>query len=138
MHHMPHITTFLSGRHLSIVPASDNRWRILTATHEPLLDFATHTHSGESHIELFVSTAMTSTDFPQTPGAQSMFDAEESSEWLEEAFDWLDDFTDTLHEDIGDYTCTVTTGAADVRRFEAKGYTAKNDDTHRLTKHLSR
>lgn len=138
MNHMPHLNVFLSGQRLHMQHIENDRWSLVDSKRQRLLDVAVETRGETPRIELFVDTSSSSTHFPQTPVAQARFDAEESDEWFEEAFDWLDDFIDTLHEDLGDYVCTITTGANDVRRFQAKGYAQMTDDSQHLTKTMSR
>ena len=134
LHHTPHTDAFLATKQLRLKAdtiGDGTQPQIVNAKGHRILRMLTGDEDGRPHIRFIINTTPSSTEFPQIKAARHLFSAQE-------AFDWLDALINALHQDIGDYTCSIKTGVTDTPLFESKGFVldyARN--RHVLVKHIT-
>lgn len=85
-----------------------------------------HNHlSGRPHVRFIINTNPSSTEFPNTIAARRLFDTDA-------ALAWFDALVEALHQDLGDYTCSIRTSTRDTPYFESKGFTMQYAHNRRL------
>lgn len=103
------------------VYARRDDWSIVDPKKRPIIELEFWASSVGAKIKCRINTNKSSRHFPMTSGAKQLFNDHDL------AFAWFDALLYHLHEDIGDFSCTVVTGKTDTERFERQDFKREND-----------
>lgn len=134
----PSTRAFLEAQGLNLraqrVGIDDEYWQITDSREYFIVDFIWYGKNisptpGTQMVKFFVNSTPSSQKFPQRGPARRLFNKTD-------ALRWLDELIQVLHEDLGDYTCAIKTGATDAPYFEKRGYVRLHPDRHTMIRRI--
>ena len=133
-----HIEAFLAEKNLNIrlqrFAPGERYFQITNEKEYFILDFVWYAETpGDPDtpmVKFFVNTTPSSEQFPRRNPARALFHTTN-------ALLWFDTLVHVFYQDLGDYTCSIQTGATDAAYFKRKGYAPFRPErggiTHRYT-----